>query len=109
MEGKENTPLPWGRSIPGDLLERWPRDESGEPEPPVFLCHREGEDMQDTMLVNRMESYGIPCLREYPNNGVFGKLILGISGTGTDIYVPASLWEDARELLKEPKELSEEE
>jgi len=65
--------------------------------------------MDDTMLISRMESYGIPCLRQYPNNGEFGKLILGLSGTGVDIFVPASLWADACELLKEPEEWSEEE
>ena len=99
----------WGRHLTGELLRRWPRDEEGQPEPPVYLCHRNGLDMDDTMLISRMESYGIPCLRQYPNNGEFGKLILGLSGTGVDIFVPASLWADACELLKEPEEWSEEE
>ena len=75
----------------------------------MYLCHRKGLDMDDTMLISRMESYGIPCLRQYPNNGEFGKLILGLSGTGVDIFVPASLWADACELLREPEEFSEEE
>ena len=104
----ENTQADWGRRLPGELLERWPRDEKGEPEPPVYLCHCQGLDMDDVMLVSRMESYGIPCLRQYPNNGEFGKLILGLSGTGVDIFVPASLWADACELLREPEEFSEE-
>ena len=34
---------------------------------------------------------------------------LGLSGTGVDIFVPASLWADACELLREPEEFSEEE
>ena len=58
--------------------------------------------MEEALTVARMESYGIPCLRQYPNNGDFGRLILGISGTGTDIFVPASLWADACQLLREP-------
>ena len=65
--------------------------------------------MDDAMLVSRMESYGIPCLRQYPNDGDFGRLILGMSGSGRDIFVPADLWADACELLKEPEEIMEEE
>ena len=56
-----------------------------------------------------MESYGIPCLRQYPNNGELGRLIIGVSGTGTDIFVPASLWADACQLLREPGNEKEEE
>ena len=43
-----------------------------------------------------------------PNNGDFGRLIIGVSGPGVDIYVPASLWADACELLREPNEEMEE-
>ena len=99
----------WGRQLTGELLRRWPRDESGALEAPVFLCHCSGLDMDEALLTSRMESYGIPCLRQYPENGDFGKLILGISGTGTDIYVPASLWADATELLRDPEEQHKEE
>ena len=52
---------------------------------------------------------GIPCLRQYPNDGQFGKLILGISGSGVDIFVPASVWEDACELIRESDDETEEE
>ena len=93
----------WGRYIPGELLERWPRDEDGEPEPPVYLCHCAPLGMEEALTVSRMESYGIPCLRQYPNNGDFGRLIIGVSGTGADIFVPASLWADACQLLNEPE------
>ena len=71
------------------------QDEAGQPEPPVYLCHCKGIDMDDD--VTRLEAFGIPCLRQYPNDGQFGKLILGISGSGVDIFVPASVWEDACE------------
>ena len=93
----------WGRYIPGELLSRWPRDEAGEPEAPVYLCHCRPLDMEEALTVSRMESYGIPCLRQYPNNGDFGRLIIGVSGPGVDIYVPASLWADACQLLNEPE------
>ena len=99
----------WGRYIPGELLERWPRDEAGEPEPPVYLCHCKPLDMEEALTVSRMEAYGIPCLRQYPNNGDFGRLIIGVSGPGVDIYVPASLWADACQLLEEPTDNEREE
>ena len=108
MEQQHGIPE-WGRQLPGELYERWPKDESGTPEAPVYLCHCKGLNMDETMLINRMEAFGIPCLRQYPNNGEFGKLILGLSGTGVDVFVPASLWADACELLREPEESEEEE
>ena len=73
------------------------------------LCHCKGIDMDETMLVTRLEAFGIPCLRQYPNDGQFGKLILGISGSGVDIFVPASVWEDACELIRESDDETEEE
>ena len=107
MDEREKAKLEWGRHITGDLLDRWPRDEDGELEAPVYLCHCKSLDLDEAMTVSRMESYGIPCLRQYPNNGEFGKLILGVSGTGTDIFVPASLWADACELLRPGSEREE--
>ena len=47
-----------------------------------------------------LEAYGIPCLKIYPGDGSFGKLILGMSVQGVDIYVPQSLLEDARALCE---------
>ena len=109
MDQGKTPPAEWGKYLTGDLLARWPRDEAGEPEPPVYLCHCKARNMDEALTVSRMEAYGIPCLRQYPNDGSFGKVVLGVSGTGTDIFVPASLWEDACELLKEPEEEMEEE
>ena len=88
--------LEWGSSPIGELSERWPRDEHGEPEEPVFLCCRKNIDLSDELLVNMLEAYGIPCLRRYPGDGSFGRLILGISGQGVDILVPKSLYNDAK-------------
>ena len=109
MEDKERSIPDWGRQLPGELYARWPKEEDGSPEAPVYLCHCTGLDMDETMLINRMEAFGIPCLRQYPNGGSFGKLILGVRGTGVDIFVPASLWSDACELLREPEETEEDE
>ena len=39
--------LTWGRHIPDDLISRWPKDDSGEPEKPVFLCHCSPQNLND--------------------------------------------------------------
>lgn len=96
----EKPKLEWGRRITGKLYERWPKSESGEPVEPVFLTHVQCLDINDEMLVNLLEAYGIPCLRQYPNDGDFGRLILGTSGTGVEIYVPKTMYEDAFNLTE---------
>lgn len=92
--------LEWGRRITGELLERWPKDEKGEPVEPVFLTHCSNLDFNDEMTVNLLEAYSIPCLRQYPNDGDFGRLVLGVSGTGVDIYIPNTMYEDAVNLTE---------
>ena len=89
----------WYRSLPGRLYERWPKDASGEPEEPVLLTTAMNNNLFDEMTINMLEAFGIPCLRHYPGNGSFGKVILGMSGEGTEIYVPGSMREDAVSLL----------
>ena len=108
MNEEPKASVQWGRQMPGELIARWPRDEAGELDAPVYLCHCKPVDMEEALTVARMESYGIPCLRQYPNNGDLGRLIIGVSGPGVDIYVPASLWADACELLREPTDEREE-
>ncbi len=88
----------WSRVIRGELYERWPKDENGLPEEPVRLGTAENINLYDELTVNMLEACGIPCLTVYPGDGSFGKLILGISGQGTDIYVPKSMAEDAAAL-----------
>ena len=97
--------LTWEKNLPSDLLERWPKAPSGEPEKAVFLCNIKAVDLADELKINMLEAYGIPCLRDYPGNGSFGKVVLGMSGQGTDIYVPESRLEEARNLCTaEPEE-----
>ncbi|MBQ7434906.1 MAG: hypothetical protein IJV51_03795 [Oscillospiraceae bacterium] len=88
----------WGKVIRGELYERWPKDENGEPEEPVRLATLINLNMVDELTVNMLEACGIPCLCMYPGDGSFGKLIMGMSGQGTDIYVPKSLAADAAAL-----------
>ena len=96
----EKLNIEWGRQEYAGLLARWPKDENGVPEEPVLLCKLSALDMSDELMLNMLEAYGIPCLRRYPGDGAFGKLVLGMSGEGTEIYVPKSLYIDAKELSK---------
>lgn len=99
----------WGSARkPGELLKNWPLDESGEYLAPTFLTHCSNQDLDDELLINMLSAYGIPCLRQYPNDGEFGRLILGMAGSGVDIFVPATMLEDAKALLEgEPEEHDE--
>ena len=99
MNGEEQ--LKWGLAGYNSLSERWPKNEYGEPEHPAFLCNCKNHDMGDELKINMLEAYGIPCLRVYPGDGSFGKLVLGMSGLGTDIYVPHSMLKDATALCEE--------
>ena len=89
----------WARSIPGQAYKDWPKT-AGEPEEPVFLKHCTSVDMADEMLINMLTAYGIPAVKLYPSNGGFGKIVLGMSGEGAVIFVPASMHEDAVSLLE---------
>ena len=80
-------------------LPDWPVDENGETVAPAFLMHIHGGPIDMELTLNLLGAYGIPHVCEYPNNGLFGKLILGHSPGGLEIYVPETLLEDARNLL----------
>ena len=101
--------LTWGRDTPGDLQKRWPHTPEGEPVTPAFLTKCSQVDMADRLLVNMLEAYGIPCLMRYPHSGEFGKVVLGMSGFGTEIYVPETLLEDAAALMQGGDEMEGEE
>jgi len=98
---KGDNKLTWGRGADRDLMARWPENIQGQPETPVFLCNCISNDMSDELRINMLEAYGIPCLRVYPGDGSFGKVVLGMSGPGTDIYVPESMLNDAKALCEE--------
>ncbi|MBQ3481506.1 MAG: hypothetical protein IJH48_04100 [Oscillospiraceae bacterium] len=90
----------WGRAGAGLISDRWPKDEEGRAEESAFLCTCGGTNFSDELTVNMLEAYGIPCLRVYPGDGSFGRVILGASGTGVDIYVPKSMLEVAQKLIE---------
>ena len=77
----------------------WPKDESGNPVPPVYLMHIGGGPLDMELTLNLLEAYGIPHVGKYPHDGLFGKLILGHSPFGMEVYVPETQLEDARNIL----------
>ncbi len=90
--------LTWGRT-PRDTLERWPKNADGTPEQAAFLTAAAETDGQADMLCAMLRSYGIPAVRRYDGEGALGHVVLGTAGCGAQLYVPASLLEDARALL----------
>jgi len=77
----------------------WPTDENGETVPPAYLKHIHGGPLDMELTLNLLEAYGIPHVCEYPNNGLFGKLILGHPPGGMEVYVPETMLEDAQNIL----------
>ena len=98
LSGSGTGDLSFGLSL--DILKKWPTDESGKPVPPVFLTRRSGLNFDDTALVAMFDSFGIPCLRRYPGDGDFGRLIFGVTASGVDIFVPAVMLDDAKAILE---------
>ena len=81
------------------ITDLWPKNDAGEPVAPVYLTHCGETQMEAEITVNMLESYGIPVVTQYPNDGSFGKVVLGMAGSGADLYVPENMHEQARELL----------
>ena len=48
-------------------------------------------------------------LRKYEGEGSFGKIVLGMPGSGTWLYVPFSMLEDAKNLIRPIDEIPEQE
>lgn len=92
--------MAWGLHKYGENYENWPKGPDGEPEEPAFLINCTQLDLQSDMLRNMLAAYGIPSTIRYPGDGAFGKVVIGMSGSGVDIFVPKSLLADAQELLK---------
>ena len=77
----------------------WPADENGESVAPAFLTHIGGGPLDMELTLSLLNAYGIPYVCEYPNNGLFGKLIMGHPPSGMEVYVPETMLEDALSLL----------
>ena len=89
----------WSFKMERGVVGDWPRDQQGEFEPPAFLEHRFGNETELALERNMLWAYGVPSVAQYPKDGALGKVVLGQSGWGMDIYVPESQLEDARNII----------
>ena len=89
----------WSFGVNMNDLGNWPHDENGEPVAPAFLEHLPSLQMEAEVDMNLLQAYGIPVIPQYPNDGSFGRIIIGIPGGGVDLFVPETLLEDARNIL----------
>ncbi|MDR0917505.1 MAG: DUF2007 domain-containing protein [Oscillospiraceae bacterium] len=87
------------------MFSRNKRDEwtqvDGQPDRAVFLTHVGGGGMEAEITVSRLRSFGIPAILKTPGEGLAGKVILGRSGFGDDVYVPESQLADALALISD--------
>ena len=74
-------------------------DKPQEYEAEAFLVSA-GSDMQADILESKLKFYGIPVVRKYRENGGYLKVYMGATPFGIDLYVPARLLADARELIE---------
>ena len=91
--------LTWGKTE-NDLLQRWPKSADGTPEEPALLTVAMDTNAETDMLCAMLRSYDIPVLRKYEGEGSFGKIVL---------YVPSSMLEDAKNLIRPIDEIPEQE
>lgn len=89
----------WGFSKKKKITDIWPKKENGEMITPAFLMHAGGNPLDTEITISLLEAYGIPAVCQYPNNGEFGKLIIGYAAGGVDIFVPETQLEEARDIL----------
>lgn len=99
----------WSFEKGARITEKWPKRADGEFYAPVFLAHISGGPLDTELTLNLLEAYGIPSVCEYPNDGTFGKIILGRAAAGMDVFVPENMIEDARNLISGDVEIIEEE
>ncbi len=83
----------------GGDLPAWPLDENGQREQAVLLHHTLDSLAEADMIISLLGAYQIPCFKYYSREGGAGKVISGFSGYGTELYVPASMLEDAQNIL----------
>ena len=77
----------------------WPKCEDGESVAPAYLTHIGGGPLDMELTLNLLKAYGIPHVCEFPNNGLFGRLIMGHPPGGMEVFVPETMLEDAQNLL----------
>ncbi len=86
----------------------WPLGPDGKPERGVLLTQTGDFGADGDMTQAMLRAFGIPVVSRYPGDGSFGRVMLGFSGYGRELYVPEGQRALARELLRAPGTESEE-
>ena len=89
----------WSFKYTSAVVGTWPKGPDGQPEEPVFLERVFGNETELVMTRNMLWACGVPSVGRYPSDGVLGRVILGQSGFGMDIFVPKSMLEDAKNII----------
>lgn len=89
----------WSFKLPSSVTGNWPVTASGQPETPVFLERTFGSETELALRRNMLWAYGVPSVARYPMDGMLGKVVLGRSGFGMDIFVPESMLGDAKNII----------
>ena len=72
--------------------------ETTPPDIPAFLCSAANHTEAD-MIESMLRSSKIPVMKKWRNGGDALMVIMSVSSTGVDLYVPSSLLEEAKTLL----------
>ena len=57
------------------------------------------DEIQANIVESLLKVYGIPIRRVFKGNDVFGKVVMGLTVNGIDLYVPSSALSEARGLI----------
>jgi len=91
----------------GEQPVAWPYDDDGNPVEEIFLKTTSTVSFEDEMICSMFAAYDIPTLKKYPNNGEFGRIIFGTGVGIVDIFVPATMYDEAARLLESPEGTNE--
>jgi hypothetical protein len=58
------------------------------------------DEIQANIVESLLKAYGIPLSRKYKGNDTFGKIILGVTVNGIDLYVPKSALVEAKGIIE---------
>ena len=86
----------------------WPVGEDGRPEPAALLMRSSGLGAEGELMISMLHAFNVPVLQRYPGDGQLGKVVLGFSGYGSDLYVPKSMLDLAKELIAPSEEAEQE-
>lgn len=64
-------------------------------------------ELQANIVESLLKVYGIPLRRRYKGNDTYGKIVMGLTIHGIDLYVPMSALEEAKGIIE--NEMPEEE